>query len=66
MASAEGVSIVDGRVARLVEADVPVSARQELDDLFWRNGVCYAVTRECVEERLIIGACAAEIIDIRS
>lgn len=57
--------IVDRRVALLVEADVAVSARQELDDLYWRNGVCYAVTRECLlKEQLIIGRnCAAEIIE---
>jgi CMP-N-acetylneuraminic acid synthetase len=57
--------IVEGRVVPLIEAAPPVSARQQLDDLFWRNGVCYAVTRECLlRDCLIIGRnCAAEIIE---
>lgn len=57
--------IVDGRVALLVETTSPPSARQELEDLYWRNGVCYAVTRDCLlRDRLIIGRnCGGEVIE---
>jgi len=44
----KALRIVDGRVAPFVESDTAVTARQQLDRLFWRNGVCYAVTRECL------------------
>lgn len=39
-------------VVRFYEADgAAVVNRQELGDLYWRNGACYALTRACLLER---------------
>ena len=42
-----------------------VVARQALDRLYWRNGVCYALTRRCLMELGVIfgPVCRAEVIE---
>ncbi|OGQ24916.1 MAG: hypothetical protein A3C54_08435 [Deltaproteobacteria bacterium RIFCSPHIGHO2_02_FULL_60_17] len=42
----------DGRLGFFMEDGHRIRARQQLrDDLYWRNGVCYALTRACLMER---------------
>lgn len=40
-----------GRIGFYEEQGAGVTNRQELGDLFWRNGACYALTRECLFDR---------------
>lgn len=47
-------TLVDGRLGFYSERCGSVVNRQELATLYSRNGVCYALTRECVLERRII------------
>lgn len=45
------VFALDGGAVRFYEADgASVVNRQELGDLYWRNGACYALTRRCLLE----------------
>ena len=41
----------DGGLTFYEEAGRSVTARQSLEPLYWRNGVCYALTRACVLEQ---------------
>jgi CMP-N,N'-diacetyllegionaminic acid synthase len=41
----------DGRIRYYASAGAAVKTRQSLSDLYYRNGACYAVTRECLFER---------------
>jgi CMP-N-acetylneuraminic acid synthetase len=61
----KALRVTGGTVTPLVDGEPPITSRQELDDLFWRNGVCYAVSRDClIRDRLIIGRdCGAEVIE---
>jgi len=54
------------RLKLFLEEGTRVTQRQQLGPaLYWRNGVCYALTRACVLERraIITGKTVAEIID---
>jgi len=47
----------DGRLGFLVEGGNEVKARQSLTgNYYWRNGACYALTRECLMEKAVIFA----------
>lgn len=52
-----------GRLGFYEDAGRSIVARQQLQELYYRNGVCYALTRRClVEQRTVFGAhCEAEI-----
>jgi len=41
----------DGRIRYYASAGAAVKTRQSLSDLYYRNGACYAVTRECLFEK---------------
>lgn len=57
--------VADGKLTFYLEAGRAVANRQSLEQLYWRNGVCYALTRAClVEQGAILGRnCVAEITD---
>ncbi|MGH2454267.1 MAG: cytidylyltransferase domain-containing protein [bacterium] len=60
------LTLAAGRVAFLEEEGRQVVARQELSGgLYWRNGVCYALTRACLMEHgaIFTAHTVAEIID---
>jgi CMP-N-acetylneuraminic acid synthetase len=61
----KAIRIDNGRVAVGAPNQAPVVMRQQLEPLFWRNGVCYAATRECLlEQHEILGRdCAAHIVE---
>jgi len=42
-------SLREGRLEFFSPAGVGVVNRQELDRLYWRNGICYALTRACLK-----------------
>jgi CMP-N,N'-diacetyllegionaminic acid synthase len=42
------LKIQDNKLRYYTEAGQTVVARQSLDALYWRNGICYALTRECL------------------
>lgn len=45
----------DGRLGFVMEGGNQIKARQDLGaDLYWRNGVCYALTRECLLDKGVI------------
>jgi CMP-N,N'-diacetyllegionaminic acid synthase len=60
----KALQLVGGRVESAIGGEVTIVGRQKLGGLYWRNGVCYAVTRDCLlNDRLIIGRnCGAEVI----
>ena len=41
----------DGHIRYYASAGAAVKTRQSLSDLYYRNGACYAVTRECLFEK---------------
>ena len=41
----------DGRIRYYASAGAAVKTRQSLSNLYYRNGACYAVTRECLFEK---------------
>jgi CMP-N-acetylneuraminic acid synthetase len=43
-----------GRLSFLDPAGADVKRRQQLGPLYWRNGVCYAVSRDCLVERGVL------------
>jgi CMP-N,N'-diacetyllegionaminic acid synthase len=55
----------DGALDFFLEEGRGVTARQSLEGLYWRNGVCYALTRAClVEQGAIFGRrTVAHVID---
>ena len=59
------LTLDDGRVEYFDPAGAKIIARQQLRSTYHRNGVGYAVTRECLlEQSAVIGAdCRALIID---
>lgn len=56
-------TVVDGRLGFYDEGGRRIVARQQLQELYYRNGVCYALTRSCLmEQGTVFGArCYAEI-----
>lgn len=45
----------DGRLGFLMEGGNRIKVRQDLGvDLYWRNGICYALTRECLMDKAVI------------
>jgi len=53
----------EDRLSYFDERGKMVVARQQLSELFYRNGLAYAMTREClVDEGLIIGVNASAIV----
>ena len=59
------LTVTDGRLDYFMPAGHSVVARQSLPPLYWRNGVCYAVSRRLLlDASAIIGPDArAEVID---
>ena len=55
---------LDGELLRYYdECGAAVVNRQELGELYWRNGACYALTRDClVEKRAIITERSAALV----
>ncbi len=45
---AKVLKVADGRLRFYEERGAYIVSRQALETLYWRNGVCYAVTRECL------------------
>jgi CMP-N,N'-diacetyllegionaminic acid synthase len=45
------LSVDDGKLEFYQESGASVVARQSLSTFYWRNGVCYALTRECLLEK---------------
>ena len=57
------LSLTDGRLGYFMDEGRSVTARQSLSTLYWRNGVCYAVTRHCLLDRaMIIGPDARAVV----
>jgi CMP-N-acetylneuraminic acid synthetase len=57
------LTIEGGHLAYLMAEGQSVTARQTLSSLYWRNGVCYAVTRGCLlDQAMIIGPEARAVI----
>lgn len=59
-------TLEDDRLKLFLEDGARVTQRQQLGPaLYWRNGVCYALTRACVLDRraIVTGKTVAEIID---
>lgn len=53
----------DGGLGYYDERGAGIIARQQLTPLFHRNGICYALTRECVlEQRSILGQRAGAVV----
>lgn len=61
----KALTLVDGRVVPAIGGEITTVGRQMLGGLLWRNGVCYAVTRDCLlTQHLIMGHnCGAEVIN---
>lgn len=56
-------TLKDGHLAYFMAEGRSVIARQSLSSLYWRNGVCYAITRRClIELAMIIGPDARAVI----
>jgi CMP-N-acetylneuraminic acid synthetase len=58
--------VEDGCLRRYLTGEPPVTSRQQLSaTYYWANGVCYALTRNCVMEKAAIftDSTYAEIID---
>lgn len=59
------LALEDGRLRYYASAGAAVKTRQSLSELYYRNGACYAVTRECLLDRGVIfcGETVAFVID---
>ncbi len=44
------LTLEQGRLGFFHTGGAAIVGRQSLDDLYWRNGVCYALTRRCLME----------------
>lgn len=44
----KSLAIKQGRLTHHLEHGIQITARQQLEPLYARNGICYALTRECV------------------
>lgn len=44
------LKVVDDKLMFYDEKGSSITARQSLEGLYWRNGVCYALTRDCLLE----------------
>lgn len=61
----KALAIVDGMLVHHIDEGRSVVGRQQLGRLYWRNGVCYALTRAClVEQRAVLGErCVAAVTE---
>jgi CMP-N-acetylneuraminic acid synthetase len=61
----KALRVVQGSARHFTANGAGITARQDLEPLFWRNGVCYALRRDCLlQQRSIIGQrCAAVVIE---
>ncbi len=51
------LTVTDSRLERWDERGAGIVARQELDPLYYRNGVAYAMTKEClIDQKTLLGA----------
>ena len=56
--------VTERRLDLYLDAGRAIVGRQSLESLYWRNGVCYALTRNCLLEQQIVIArhCVAGVI----
>lgn len=59
------LKVTEGRLDFYLEAGRTIKDRQSLDQLYWRNGVCYALTRTCLMDQaaVFVERCVPEIVD---
>jgi CMP-N-acetylneuraminic acid synthetase len=48
---AKVLKVADGRLGFYEDRGAGIVSRQALETLYWRNGVCYAITRDCLLRR---------------
>ena len=57
------LTVADDRLGFYLDAGRTVTNRQALEPLYWRNGVCYALTRACLmEQAAIFGRVTAAVV----
>ncbi len=61
----KALKIVEEQLDFYVDTGRTITVRQHLDKLYWRNGVCYALTRACIMERgaILGGHCVPMVVD---
>jgi CMP-N-acetylneuraminic acid synthetase len=62
---AKALSVADGKLGYYEDRGETVVARQSLETLYWRNGACYALSRDCLinKKKIITGNTLPYIIE---